>query len=270
MPQLSRPLQVALAAVALLAVVWFVALRGHSNSSESTATTPAVSTSAKPAASASSPSSPGSPSSVYHGSAPGVEGLTRDIQKAHAAVAQSEQNAAQLELKSDQASGESAPSATHSTGGTSSAAAGATSTTHHSTATPAAKAAPAQTKAPAHKPASAHAVNGTAGQTWVEGELAKKTTVALLFYSPHSPNDLLVRHELERVIGDERARHVKMALRLAAGEHVGEYGSFTRVASVYQTPTLLLITPSGEVKPPITGLTDAYSIEQAIDEKTQP
>ena len=235
MPQLSRPLQVALAAVALLAVVWFVALRGHSSSSESTATTPAAS---------SSSSSPGSPSGVYHGSAPGVEGLSRDIQKAHAAAAQSEQNAARLKQKSAQASGESASAGAHSTGGTTSAAAGAASATH--------------------------AVSGTAGQKWVEHQLARKTTVALLFYSPHSSNDLLVRRELERVIGAERGRHVKVALRLATGEEVGEYGSFTRVSSVYQTPTLLLITPSGEVKPPITGFIDAYSIEQAIAEKTQP
>ena len=262
MPQLSRPLQVALAAVALLAVVWFVALRGHSSSSESTATTPAAS---------SSSSSPGSPSGVYHGSAPGVEGLSRDIQKAHAAAAQSEQNAARLKQKSAQASGESASAGAHSTGGTTSAAAGAASATHKSTSTSAAKAAPAHAKAPAHKHASAtHAVSGTAGQKWVEHQLARKTTVALLFYSPHSSNDLLVRRELERVIGAERGRHVKVALRLATGEEVGEYGSFTRVSSVYQTPTLLLITPSGEVKPPITGFIDAYSIEQAIAEKTQP
>jgi hypothetical protein len=267
MPQLSRPLQVALAAVALLAVVWFVALRGHSSSSESTATTPSAATSTTPASSSSS-SGPGAPSSVYHGSAPGVEGLTRDIQKAHAAAAQSEQNAAQLEQKSAQASGDSASPAAHSTGGTSTAAAGAT---HSSTPTRAAKAAHAHAKAHAHKPASGtRASTGTAGQTWVEHQLARKTTVALLFYSPHSSDDLLVRSELERVVGAERGRHVKIALRLATGEQVGEYGSFTRVSSVYQTPTLLLITPSGEVKPPITGFTDACSIEQAIGEKTQP
>ena len=95
MPQVSRPLQVALAAVGLLVVVWFVALRGHSSSSEPTATTPA-----------SSPQ--GSSAGVYHGSAPGVEGLTRDIQKAHAAAGQSEHASAQLQQKAAQASGEAA------------------------------------------------------------------------------------------------------------------------------------------------------------------
>ena len=56
----------------------------------------------------------------------------------------------------------------------------------------------------------------------------------------------------------------------APANTVGSYGQFTRVASIYETPTLLLVTPSGEVKPPIMGLADGFSIEQAIDEKTQP
>jgi hypothetical protein len=231
-------------------VVWFVALRGHSSSSEPAATSPASQAS----------SSPGSQSSVYHGSAPGVEGLTRDIQKAHGAVARSEHNAAQLEQKSAQASGESASS---------------TPSRARSSASTAASKARAHTRAksasPGHSAASAsHASNGTAGQAWVEHQLAQKTTVALLFYSAHSYDDSRTRRELERLIGGERAHHVKITLRVVPADQVGAYGSFTRVASVYQTPTLLLVTPRGEVKPPITGLTDAFSIEQAIDEKTQP
>jgi hypothetical protein len=272
MTQLSRPFQVALAAVGLLVVVWFVALRGHSSSSESTATTPAAASSPT----SSSSSSPGSPSSVYHGSAPGVEGLTRDVQKAHGAVAQSERNAAQLQSKSAQASGDAASGAAHAAGGTS--AATASSATHASkSATHASKSASAPKSARAHAKAAprrsargTHVVGGAAGQAWVEHELGRKTTVALLFYSPHSYADSRTRRELERLIGQERGRGVKIALRVAAGNEVGQYGSFTRVASVYQTPTLLLITPSGEVKPPITGLTDAFSIAQAIAEKTHP
>ena len=43
MAQLSRPFQIALGAVVLFAVVWFVALNGHGSSSSSTpvASTPA-------------------------------------------------------------------------------------------------------------------------------------------------------------------------------------------------------------------------------------
>jgi hypothetical protein len=262
MTQLSRPLQVALAAAGVLVVVWFVALRGHSSSTEPTTTAPAHS------ASSSSPSG-GAPAAgsngVYHGSAPGVEGLTRDIQKAHGAAAASERNASQLAQKSAQASGEgSAPAS----GGT--AASGATASSTHS------HTASSSTKASRHVPAAAHktaahrhAVSGTSGQAWVERQLAHKLTVALLFYSPHAYDDSRTRRELQTLIGRERRSHVKIVLRVAPASEVGSYGQFTRVASIYQTPTVLLVTPAGVVKPPITGLTDGFSIEQAIDEKTQ-
>jgi len=249
MPQLSRPLQVALAALGLIVVVWFVALRGHSSSSEPTATTPGA--------------------SVYHGAAPGVEGLTRDVQKAHTAASQSEQNSAQLQHKAAEASGEApAASATHAastpaaTKPATTKSAGRKAPAH----TVPAKSAPATTKAHAVS----HAAIGTAGQAWVEGQLRRKMTVALLFYTPRAYDDSRTRRELQKLIGEERAHHTKIALRVAPASAVGSYGSFTRVASVYQTPTLLLITPTGEVKPAITGLTDGFSIEQAIDEKTQP
>jgi hypothetical protein len=268
MTQISRPFQVALAAVGVLALVWLVALRGHSSSSEPTAGAPASHLSPSPSSGGGSSSG-----SVYHGSAPGVEGLTRDIQKAHGAVAASEQNAAQLERKSAQASSESS-----STGGTSAASgstAAATPVSKHASATK--TAASAKAKAPASKhsatPSSgAHArsLGLPAGQVWVEGELAHKLAVALLFYSPRAYDDSRTRREVENVVREERAHHRRLVLRVAPANAVGTFGSFTRVASVYQTPTLLLVMPNGEVKPPITGLTDGFSIAQAINEKTQP
>jgi len=262
MTHLSRPLQVALAAAGLLVVVWFVALRGNSSSSEPTATT---SSHASPSSSsgASSGGSPTGSTGVYHGSAPGVEGLTRDVQKAHGAATQSEQNAAQLQQKAAQASGETTAS---KTGGTASSAASAT---HSSSASPATKA-PDTTRPSTTTHKSTHVANATSGQTWVEHELGQKVTVALLFYTPRSYDDSRTRRELERLIGEERGGRTELVLRVAAANQVGTYGAFTRVASVYQTPTLLLVTPTGEVKPQITGLTDAFAIEQEIDEKTQP
>ena len=256
MPQLSRPLQVALAAVGLLVVVWFVALRGHSSSSEPTATTPA--------------SSPrGSSGGVYHGSAPGVEGLTRDIQKAHAAAGQSEHTSAQLQQKAAQASGEAAATPAASATPSASGSAPAKALAHNTQAkSPSTKATTRPTTATPH--AVSHAVSATMGQAWVERQLRQKVTVALLFYTPRAYDDSRTRRELEKLIGEERSQHAKIAVRVAPASAVGSYGSFTRVASIYQTPTLLLVTPSGEVKPPITGLTDGFSIEQAIDEKTQP
>src|SRR5947208_12698851 len=100
MAQLSRPYQVAIAAIVLLAAVWLLALRGHHSSGAQSASTPTP----KPSAA----TGPGAPYTPYKGSAPGVAGLTRAIQKAHNAVAQSERNAKHLEEKSAQASNPSA------------------------------------------------------------------------------------------------------------------------------------------------------------------
>ncbi|HET9470408.1 MAG TPA: hypothetical protein VFO24_04840 [Usitatibacter sp.] len=243
-------------------VVWFVALRGSSSNSEPTATTPVHSASPSTASSSGGGSSAGS-GSVYHGSAPGVEGLTRDLQKAHGAVAQSERNAAKLEHKAARASAEGTAAVS---GGTS---ASGTSTKHSSAASSSATASKPAAKS-SHKTAARKlAAAGLSGQAWVEHEIAKKVTVALLFYSPHSYDDSRTRRELQRLIGEERSRHVKIVLRVASAKQVGAFGQFTRVASIYQTPTVLLVTPGGVVKEPITGLTDAYSLEQAIDEKSK-
>jgi hypothetical protein len=112
MAQLSRPFQVALAAIVLLAAVWFVALRGHSSTSGTSSSAPA-SEATVPAPKAAKPSTP------YHGPAPGVAGLTRDIEKARGAVSASEQNARQLEHASERASANAAsPSSAATSGGT--------------------------------------------------------------------------------------------------------------------------------------------------------
>src|SRR5438067_3628961 len=172
MTQLSRPFQVALAAVGLLVVVWFIALRGHSSSAEPTATT--------------HPTSPhGSSTGVYHGPAPGVEGLTRDIQKAHAAVAQSEQNAAQLARKSAEASGTaSASSATHTASRSAATKAPAHRAQAHKTHAHKTPAKSRSTTVKAH--AVPHAASANAGEAWVERQLRQKVTVALLFYTPRA------------------------------------------------------------------------------------
>ena len=93
MSRLSRPYQIALGAIALLGAVWFLALRGHSSGSSE----PGSSTATSPPTHAAAPATqPGATTPVVHGTAPGVEGLTRAINKAHATVAESERNAKQL------------------------------------------------------------------------------------------------------------------------------------------------------------------------------
>ena len=98
MMQLSRPFQIVLVTFCLFAAVWFFALRGHSASTSGGGSSPP--SAASPAA------QPATPSTPYHGSAPGVAGLTRAIEKAQGAVTQSEQHAKRLQQKSAQASGE--------------------------------------------------------------------------------------------------------------------------------------------------------------------
>jgi hypothetical protein len=104
MAQLSRPYQIALLALGALVLVWFAALH-RPGAGSSSSSSPSVSSSA------------GHSSSVYHGSAPGVEGLSKDINKAHGAVATSEHNAQALQQKSAQASGEAAAGGKAGAGG---------------------------------------------------------------------------------------------------------------------------------------------------------
>ena len=248
MTQLSRPFQIALAAAGLFLAVWFVALRGHSSSSESSP--PAAST---PAASSSSGGSKaGGAGSVYHGSAPGVEGLTHDIAKARGAVAASERNAKQLEEKSAQAAGSS------ETGGTSASASASAGARH----------APAATRARSHKssgaaaPRHSRAVGVQHMQRTVERELRRGKLVAILLWNPAGTVDERVQDELELVARKFKGR---LAVHSAVPKQVGAFGSFTRAIQVYSTPTILIVNRHGQAST-VAGLTDAFALKQAIAE----
>lgn len=294
MTQISRPFQIALGAVVLLAAVWFIALRGHSSGGESTNSTPAASA---PALSASAPSksssagqgSPGGGSSAtqahtYTGSAPGVAGLTRAIAKAQGAVKESEQNAKQLQQKAAQAesptqSGGSAPSSATQQGAAAQGA--ATQSASASSSTSASSSAPDATQAakhatPAAKPrATAHpahpktAASATSKQTLVEGELEHGQTVIVLFWSARGTVDVAVHRQLELLQGLHAkhglAQNKDIAVHFSSAGEVGQYGTITGSLQVLQTPTMLVISPSGRTKT-LTGLVDAYAIQQAIKE----
>ena len=262
MTQISRPFQIALAAVALLLVIWLVALRGHSGGGGSTSSTPAAASTPAPAAGSASPasgagasqSSPGggtaaSSGKIYHGSAPGVAGLTRAIAKARGAVKVSEQNAQQLQRKSAQASS-AAPS----------------SAATQSTASPS-KPAGAKPAAPARVPTPTTGVapkvaSAPAKQSLVESELKRGRTVIVLFSSPAGAVDAVVRGQLALLtLSPNRG----IAVHYASPREVGAYGTVTRSLQILQTPTILVISPSGKTKT-LTGLADAYAIRQAVRE----
>jgi hypothetical protein len=287
MTHISRPFQIALLAAGVLMAVWFVALRGHSASSTS------ASSGGSPAAAASTPpaQSQAAPSSIYHGSAPGVEGLTHAIAKAHGAVATSQQNAKQLEEKSAQASGgasapaaspaASAPQATASTGHTGSVAGSAYKAPATTSAKPAAR-----TATPGKPAGSLKSVHRTpARQVLVERALKEGKIAVILFWNPKGADDKAVQFELRLleavhhlirpVANTPKVRHELRAYNLelqkpfaafeARANQVTSFGTITHGVQVYGTPTVLIINKHGQVKT-LTGLTDAYAIEQTIDE----
>ena len=283
MTQISRPFQIALLAAGVLMAVWFVALRGHSPNSTSPSSAGSPS-----AASSTSSQSPGSGSSVYHGSAPGVEGLSRAVAKAHGAVGTSQQNAKELEQKSAQASASggtaptTAPSAAPSAKSTGSASAAGSSAaaTHKATATPHAS--------PAHGK-SAGSLKGVqrtpARQALVERALKEGKVAVILFWNKRGADDAAVNFELKLLeavhhLIKPRANTPKVRRELSAynleldkpfaafearANEVTSFGTITHGVQVYGTPTIMVVNKKGQVRT-ITGLTDAYAIEQTIDE----
>jgi hypothetical protein len=289
MAQLSRPFQIALLALGVFVLAWFAVLHRPGGSSTSSSS-PSVSSSAGSASKGSAAAGPASngsaatgSSSVYHGSAPGLEGLTRDVQRAHGAAAQVESNGREVQSKAAQAPGEAASggtpaAASHATASahtgatanaTASTAAGSRAQTHTSVRT-------ASTSASETRPGAAqrtpHARSGSAAAApshsksttadAVAAELKHGKTVLLLFWNPHSFDDEAV--VLETAIAAHRLGH-SVAVHYARPKQVNSFGSITRNIQVYQTPTLLIINPKLQVTT-LTGLTDSYSIEQAVAE----
>jgi hypothetical protein len=279
MTQLSRPFQIALLAMGLFVAVWFVALRGHSPSAGGSSS-PAPASAPAPSASSQAEKA-GGPSSVYHGSAPGVAGLTHAIAKAHGAVAESQQNAKTLQEKSAQASsptstGAAAGAPTAGSQPKSSATSTGSATTHPAGAThpaaPAATVPPAATSKSAPKGAgssSASANAAPAKQVQVEKELKQGRTVILLFWSPSGADDVVVRRSLQLLQAfhraDGTAQNRTIVVHEARANQVVSFGTITRAVQINQTPTIVIITPTGKTKT-VTGITDPLSIQQAISE----
>jgi hypothetical protein len=272
MAQLSRPYQIGLVAVALLAAVWLLLVQGHSSSPS--ATVPQVSSTAgavrtvkapvaasKPAAHAAK-GTPGSASPIYHGAAPGVEGLTKAIAKANNAVAVSKANAAQLEQKSAQASSPSAGATTTSAAATPSTTAAATPSKTSTAATK--TSAPT---APKTSTSSGAATRNTsvARQHSVEAQLAKGKVALILFWDPKGADDVAVHDAVKALRGQSG---LGIAIDEASAADVASFGTITRGVQVYGTPTLLIVGKGGKTRT-LTGLLDDFSIKQAILEIKQ-
>jgi hypothetical protein len=264
MAQLSRPFQIALVGLAVCAGVLLFTLFGRKSTTGS-GSTPSVVASApaasKPAASKAAGSTAvhktsskasgaakagasshakgaGSSSHVYHGSAPGLEGLTRDVKRAHQAVTKIGAS------PTSSSSSSSAASATHAS----------------SPAKPAAKTpTPTHTSTSSSSAASALATRSSA-QRSVEADLAKGKIVVLLFWNPQGAEDVTVHDALRTLAGSHG-----VSIQEAPASQVASYGSITRGVQVYATPTILVINKRGQTIV-LTGLQEAFSIQQAIAE----
>jgi len=289
MAHLSRPYQIALGALVLVALMWFLAFGHHSSSSGGSSASSSSTPPAQSGASASGGSVNGS-SKIYHGSAPGVEGLSKDIARAHGAVSTSETYQQHLEEKSAKATagGPGAETAAGVSGSAPAATvpAGSSAATAPAASAPAkAPAASATTKTAATRahtaPARTHAATGThvsspakpktihvvartgtpSGQRAVEATVKSGKVALLLFWNPSGANDVAVRGQVNAVKGE----HLPVVVYEASPADVASFGAITRQVPVYGTPTILLVAAKGHTSS-LTGLQDAFSIRQAIEE----
>jgi hypothetical protein len=246
MTQLSRPYQIALVTLALLVLVWFAALHGRRpNSGGGSGSSPASSSAPAAPSAAVQAKAAAAPTHVYHGAAPGVGGLTRAIDKAHGTVAQSQREAHRVETTE--------PSAA------SSAAAPANDVPTRTAAQPPA------TK-PVHlqavPPAARQAAAVPSMQVTVEHQLHQNKTVLILFWDRHGSDDVAVHNALPAL---QHALGGRVAIHYASAGQAGAFGTITHAVQVTQTPTLLIVNPHGQTTV-LTGLTDAFAIQQAIAE----
>jgi len=244
MTQISRPFQVVLAVFAVFVVVWFAALRNHALSTGAGAgSSPAVVKPVKPVA---KPSVRATSTSSTHTTGTHTQaGRTTAVHTIRhtTSVRTGDGHTTTVNTTVHRAVVVHTPAHT------------STSTTSRSSA--AAKAQPAHAK-----PAPAKTLSPEAQ---VQAQLKAGKTVLILFWNPHGAEDAAVHGELPAV---QHKLGGKIAVHYATAGQVGEYGTVTHSVQVNQTPTLVIVNPHGQATV-LTGLTDAFAIEQAIGESNQ-
>jgi hypothetical protein len=249
MAQLSRPYQIVLLLVAVLALAWFAVLRAHSSPSAGGSSSPSSSGASTVAKAGQAEHNEGKSTPVYHGAAPGLHGLSKDINRAHEAVGISEAQAG----KAEGGAGEGTQVAKAAAPATSTSSTQPSSASHRGTADP-----PAASPSATH----GHGSQQSSHANMVGAQLKSGKTVLLLFWNPGSSANQAVHSQVQAA---GRSLKGKVALDFAKAREVGSFGTVTREISVLQTPTLLIINRKG-LATTITGLTDAFSIEQAVRE----
>ncbi len=239
MTQISRPFQIVLVVFALFVCVWFVALRAHNSSttggsgasasgSSASASSPAPASSGAAKAKAATPART---ARVSHGASAVTVKRSTSAAVGHTKVVHT------TVVKHPSAAKPAHTTVVHTT-----------VVTHTSTAKPA--------------PKTTAAAGAQSMQIAVEHELQQGKTVLILFWNPRGADDLAVHNELPAV---QHALGAKIAVNYASASQVGAFGTITRAVQVTQTPTLLVVNPHGQTTV-LTGLADAFSIEQLVRE----
>ena len=247
--QVSRPMQIALAAVVLFFAVWFVALRPKKASTES-APAPAQ-TSALPTTTTPQPA---------------ASGFGKAVDKARAGAQTADQAAA-----AEQATGEDAATGTPATGtATQTPSSGAKTTT----ATPAPPTA-AQLRGSVGSVAAVGAEQAGATVTplhrvtdqgparklpaRMQAAIDHHRVVVLLFWSRRSSDDRAVRDEVAHL-----SRHRgRVYVDIQPVQRVGRYSRITAGVDVSQTPSVIIVDPKRKAEM-ITGFVDGENIKQAV------
>lgn len=255
MAQISRPFQVVLAAFVLFAVAWF-ALLHRPGTSSSGSSTPASAAAPHPHAPAHARTAAPAHATTTHDGTSTVK--THGTTVTHGGTTVTHHTTSVTHSASTAAAKHQHASVTmHHTS--------VTHTTHHAAA-PAAShkvtADPHRTQPPAQHGAGAKSPATPAMQATVAAELKQHKVVLLLFWNPSSSSDAAVHRQVQ-IVAHKLGRSV--AVHTSAASQVGSYGTITRDIQIYQTPTLLVVNPHGQVTT-VTGYTEAYALEQTIRE----
>ena len=272
MVQLSRPFQAIVAALALFVLVWFVVL--HRPGSTSTGSGSSVGSSAGSSSAHSDGAQPTAQATAHHAAA-----TAHHAAVSHAADGSHHTNTSHI-ASAPHAKGAAPHTSTHagavhhtSTGAgdhahrtnahtRATAMGGGRSVAHRHPAASHTHKRSAHTQTPAHPGTSVNATHTPALQATVAAELKHGRVALLLFWNPRSSDDKAVRQQLLAVA--HKLGH-RVAMHTAAANQVSAFGSITRDVQVFQTPTLLIVNPKGQVTT-VTGYTDAYALEQTIHE----
>jgi hypothetical protein len=240
--QVSRPMQIALVAVVLLAGMWFTVLKPKPDSGSDAA----------PAAAA-----PAATPSASQPVAPGVKGLANAVDKAKGASAASDATNAKIQAATG---GNGTAAASPSTAAKAAAA--------KATATPAAKAkaaAPTRAKSAAKAATPAAAKPGAKDAAAVDPSerllayLAKGKTLVILFEGKGA-TDKAARRAVHLTAKADPKHVVSAYIPIS---DVGKYEAITSDVQVLTSPTVLVIGKDRKATP-LTGFVDATVIRQAV------